>query len=45
MSACGCATSSTYAVYEKPSLDVVRAGLSYKFDFARAVASPVIARY
>lgn len=45
VSACGCATSSTYAVYEKPSLDVVRAGLSYKFDFARAVAPPVIARY
>ena len=45
VSACGCNYSSSYAVYEKPSLDVVRAGLSYKFDFARAVAPPVIARY
>ena len=45
MSACGCEYTSTYAIYEKPSLDVVRAGLSYKFDFARAVAAPVIARY
>ncbi len=34
-----------YSVYEKPSLDIVRAGLDYKFDFARAVAPPVIARY
>ena len=36
---------ATYDVYEKPSLDLVRAGLSYKFDFARAVPAPVIARY
>lgn len=36
---------ATYDVYEKPSIDLVRAGLSYKFDFARAVAPPVIARY
>lgn len=40
--ACGC---NSYEIYEKPHLDVVRAGLSYKFDFARAVAPPVIARY
>ena len=36
---------ATYALYEKPSIDLVRAGLSYKFDFARTVAPPVIARY
>ena len=36
---------ATYDLYEKPSIDLVRAGLSYKFDFARAVAPPVIARY
>ena len=34
-----------YSVYEKPRLDIVRAGLDYKFDFAQAVAPPVIARY
>ena len=36
---------ATYDIYEKPSIDLVRAGLSYKFDFAHAVAPPVIARY
>ena len=36
---------ATYDLYEKPSIDLVRAGLSYKFDFARAVPAPVIARY
>ena len=38
-------TNVSYSFYEKPSLDIVRAGLDYKFDFARAVAPPVIARY
>ena len=38
-------TGTTYSIYEKPSLDLVRAGISYKFDFARTVASPVVARY
>ena len=34
---------NTYSIYEKPRLDVVRAGLSYKFN--ALVAPPVIARY
>lgn len=38
---CGC--GGTYDVYEKPHLDVVRAGLSYRFD--ALVHAPVIARY
>ena len=39
---CGC---DTYAVSEKPRLDVIRAGLSYKFDTVRPLPPPVIARY
>ena len=37
--------TATFNAYEKPSLDLVRAGLSYKLDFAQPIAPPVIARY
>lgn len=36
--------SATYAIYERPVVDLVRVGLSYKFDVPPVIA-PVVARY